>query len=88
MSAMGQLGPGAMFAQCPDYPRKRPCSGHYWTPQKCQKQTHAPQRNTLFDHVVGAREHRPGNGQACLASGLDHKLELSGLLDPAWPDLK
>ena len=31
-----KLGPGAMSAQCPDYPRKRRCSGHQWTSQKCQ----------------------------------------------------
>jgi hypothetical protein len=30
-----KLGPGALWAQCPDHPRKRPCSGHSGSAGSC-----------------------------------------------------
>ena len=39
-----KLGLGATRAQCPNYPRKRPCSGHRWTSQKCQNCGHRQSR--------------------------------------------
>ena len=37
-------GPGAMSAQCPDHPQKRPCSGHPRTSQKYQSRHNAMQQ--------------------------------------------
>ena len=34
---LNKLGSEAMFAQCLDFPRKRPCSGHQGASQKCRQ---------------------------------------------------
>jgi len=57
-----KVGPGAMSAQCPDHPRKRPRSGHPRTSQKCQEQ---PFRNgTVRNRTVcdGHHSGRPWSG--------------------------
>jgi hypothetical protein len=78
-AARVKLGPGAMSAQCPNYFRKQPCSGHQWTSQKCQFRPRADAATPrLFDHLVGTGEQRRRHLEAEGRSRLqvDHEFKL------------
>jgi hypothetical protein len=72
-----------MWAQCPDYPRKRTSTRHHGKSHECHNPTYAVQKIVpLFDHLVGAGEqHRRDFEAKCLGGllGLDLLLLLHGM---------
>jgi hypothetical protein len=87
MSQMGQslhIYTPATYRQCPLHPK----SDQTLAPQRndalCHKPTYAPQQSLcLFDHPVGAAEHRRRNLETKRSSGLeiDDQLKFGRLLD-------
>ena len=81
MSVFGRI---ADIEACLLYPQKRTSELTRGMSALCQKQTHAlQQKGLLFDQLVGARKHGPGNGEAKRFGSLevDYQFELGRLLD-------